>query len=88
MPPKLLLSVIIVSYNTKELLKDCLDSVQLSTEGIESEIFVVDNNSSDNTTALFKANYKWVKLIENKKTDITPKRLAKSTVLSCIFLLS
>ena len=66
MPPKLLLSIIIVSFNTKELLKDCLDSVRLSAEGIESEIFVVDNNSSDNTASLFKTNYKWVKLIENK----------------------
>ncbi|KKR88110.1 MAG: WsbD [Candidatus Curtissbacteria bacterium GW2011_GWA1_41_11] len=66
MQVKLLLSVIIVSYNTKELLKDCLDSIQLSIEGIEGEIFVVDNNSSDNTISLIKAKYKWVKLIENK----------------------
>jgi len=65
-PPKLLLSVIIVSYNTKKLLNDCLDSLRVSIEGIESEIFVVDNNSSDDTISLIKAKYKWVKLIENK----------------------
>ena len=39
------LSIIIVSYNTKELLKNCLDSVIKNTQGVEYEIIVVDNAS-------------------------------------------
>lgn len=43
------LSVIIVNYNTKELLGQCLHSVKAATAGMESEIIVVDNNSADNS---------------------------------------
>lgn len=43
------LSVIIVSYNVCQLLEDCLRSVEKGMEGIEGEIFVVDNASSDQT---------------------------------------
>lgn len=38
-------SVIIVNYNTSELLDNCIDSVQLKTEDVNYEIIVVDNNS-------------------------------------------
>jgi hypothetical protein len=40
-------SVIIVNYNTKLLTKDCINSVFACTEGIEFEIIVVDNASTD-----------------------------------------
>lgn len=60
------LSVIIVSYNTKELLKDCLESIQLSRKGLESETFVVDNNSHDGSASFVKSKFNWVKLIENE----------------------
>lgn len=59
------LSIIIVSFNTKELLKECLDSVKISAKNIESETYVVDNNSSDGSTDLVKDQYEWVNLIEN-----------------------
>jgi GT2 family glycosyltransferase len=43
------LSVIIVSWNTKELLRDCLESVPAACAGLEYEVFVVDNDSTDGT---------------------------------------
>ncbi|MBR1712322.1 MAG: glycosyltransferase family 2 protein [Alloprevotella sp.] len=43
------LSVIIVSYNVKHYLAQCLRSVLRATEGIEAEVFVVDNASEDGT---------------------------------------
>ena len=43
------LSIIIVSYNTHDLLRQCLSAVWDATEGIESEVVVVDNGSSDGT---------------------------------------
>ena len=60
------LSIIIVSYNTKDLLKNCLDSLQKF--GIkQSEIIVVDNASSDESVAMVKKSFSKVKIITNKK---------------------
>lgn len=61
------LSIIIVSYNTKELLNDCLKSLKLATSKLKTEIFVVDNDSYDGTPDMVKKKYPWVKLIDNKK---------------------
>lgn len=61
------LSVIIVSYNTRELLKSCLESVIKASENLDKEIFVVDNNSHDNTVKLVSEKFPKVKLIANKK---------------------
>ena len=61
------LSIIIVSFNTRQLLKDCLDSIGSATNNIKLEIFVVDNNSSDGTAAMIKKDYPKVKLLANKK---------------------
>lgn len=41
------LSIIIVSYNVKSYLEQCLISLQRATEGIEADIYVVDNHSKD-----------------------------------------
>lgn len=60
------LSVIIVNYNVKHFLEQCLHSVQKSGEGIEHEVFVVDNNSVDGSCHLVKEKFPSVKLIENK----------------------
>jgi len=60
------LSIIIVSFNTKQLLTDCLNSIKIVVLSIKSEIFVVDNNSSDETVAMIKRDYPQAKLIVNK----------------------
>lgn len=61
------LSIIIVSYNTKELLADCLQSIESAQKPKETEVFVVDNNSQDKTAEFIKQNFPNVKLITNKK---------------------
>ncbi len=61
------LSIVIVSYNTKELLEDCLKSIQNAIGKIETETFVVDNNSEDGTQKEVKKNFPWVKLIANNQ---------------------
>jgi GT2 family glycosyltransferase len=53
----MILSVVIVSYNVKTFLEQCLRSVLKAAEGIESEIFVVDNNSVDGTEAMLMAKF-------------------------------
>ena len=50
-------SIIIVNYNTISLLTDAVDSVFEKTEGIEYEIIVVDNNSSDNSKNILAEKY-------------------------------
>ena len=61
------LSVIIVNYNVRPYLTACLDSVQRALEGIESEVFVVDNHSDDDSVEVISRDYAWVHLINNKE---------------------
>jgi GT2 family glycosyltransferase len=61
------LSVIVVSYNTKNLLKQCLASVFKYTKGINFEVLVVDNASEDDSAAMIKKDFLQARLIENKK---------------------
>lgn len=62
------LSVVIVSYNTKDLLKDCLESVFSGTslDSIRLEVFVVDNNSSDGSYDMVRNKFPQVRLIGSK----------------------
>ena len=58
-----LLSVIIVSFNTKELLLECVDRIASELENISSEIIVVDNNSDDASLQEVRSAYKDVKTV-------------------------
>jgi len=60
------LSVVIVNYNVKYFLEQCLNSVFESAKHCETEVFVVDNNSVDGSCAMVKSKFPQVKLIENK----------------------
>jgi len=59
------LSVIIVNYNVKYFLEQCLNSVVRASEGISCEIFVVDNNSEDDSCKMVSERFPEVKLIRN-----------------------
>lgn len=59
------LSVVIVSYNVRSYLDQCLQSVVKALEGIDGEVFVVDNASSDDTMAVLPGRYPWVHFIAN-----------------------
>lgn len=59
-------SVIIVNYNTKQLLCECVDSIIKHTKGISYEMIVVDNASCDGSQEAVKTKYPEIKLIENK----------------------
>lgn len=61
------LSVVIVSYNVRSYLEQCLQSAQRALDGIEGEVFVVDNHSTDDSVEVVKCDYAWVKLMENKE---------------------
>lgn len=61
------ISVVIVNYNVKHFLEQCLNSVFASAKHCETEVFVVDNNSVDGSCSMVKEKFPQVKLIENKK---------------------
>lgn len=61
------LSIVIVNYNVKYFIEQCLYSVYNALNGIEAEVFVVDNNSVDGSCAMIKEKFPQVFLIENKK---------------------
>lgn len=61
------LSVIIVSWNTRELLRKCLESIFEFTKDISFEVFVVDNASSDGSAEMVENEFPEVRLIANDK---------------------
>jgi len=60
------LSIVIVSYNVKALLKSCLTSVYNQAKGFSFEVFVVDNASSDGSADMVADEFIKVILIRNK----------------------
>ncbi len=60
------LSVIIVNYNVKYFLEQALQAVFKAMDGLDAEVFVVDNNSSDDSVAMVKDKFPEVILIANK----------------------
>lgn len=66
MPKNILVSIIIVNYNTRELVKNCLSSILKLTEGLTYEVIIVDNASEDDLQDLIAKEFPWVKLINSK----------------------
>ncbi len=62
------ISIIIISYNTRDLIAICLDSIVNINEG-RKEIFVVDNASSDGSVEFIRKHYSDVHLIVNKENQ-------------------
>lgn len=60
-----LVSVVIVSFNTCKILRECLQELQKETASIPSEVFVVDNNSSDGSAEMVAVEFSAVTLIRS-----------------------
>ncbi len=58
------LSIIIVNYNTKDYLRQVLQSIKQSRDNLTKEIIVVDNASTDGSQAMIRHHFNWVKLIQ------------------------
>jgi GT2 family glycosyltransferase len=58
-------SVVIVSYNTKDLLRECLESVCRETREIATEIFVVDNGSRDGSPSMVERLFPQVRVLHS-----------------------
>lgn len=64
------LSIIIVSYNTKQLLDECIASIYSSKINHSYEIIVVDNNSADESVLMLESRYPEVKIIKNNSNNL------------------
>ena len=61
------ISIVIVSYNVSKLLDECLQSVDKALQGIDGEVWVVDNKSSDDTLQMLADKHPAVHVIANKE---------------------
>ena len=59
------ISVIIVNWNTRDLLRRCLDSLVATAGSLAVEVIVVDNDSHDGSQDMLRADYPFVTLIQN-----------------------
>jgi GT2 family glycosyltransferase len=59
-------SIIIVNYKTKKLIRDCLKSLYLYSSDFDLEVIIVDNNSNDNIKDMLSFEFPSVKYIQNK----------------------
>ena len=61
------LSIVIVNYNVRFYLEQCLLSVEKALTGVGGEVFVVDSNSTDDSVSYLRGKFPWVRYIENKE---------------------
>ncbi len=67
------LSVVILNYNVRWFLQQCVDSVVKALHELDAEIIVVDNASPDDSVSMLKAVFPQVRLIENADNAGFPK---------------
>lgn len=61
------LSVVILNYNVRYFVEQCIRSVQTAIRNIDAEIIVIDNNSPDDSCAMLRTLFPEITLIENKE---------------------
>ena len=54
------LAIIILNYNTRDDLRNCLDSLRAAQEGVDVQVVVVDNQSSDGSVAMVREEHAWI----------------------------
>ena len=59
------LTVVIVNYNVKHYVEQCLHSVERAIEGLDAEVVVVDNHSHDDSVTYLQERFPWVNIIAN-----------------------
>ncbi len=58
------LSIVIVNWNTRDLVRDCLRSLPAATAGLSTEVLIVDNGSTDDSVAAISREFPHVRLLE------------------------
>ena len=65
------LGIVIVSYNTRDLLRQCLASVEasLARSQLDAEVVVVENASSDGSAEMVRQRFPWARLVANRRNS-------------------
>jgi GT2 family glycosyltransferase len=63
------LSVVVASYNTKDLLRQCLATLRSACAEVSAEVIVVDNSSEDGTQGMVAAEFPEVRLLANDRNE-------------------
>lgn len=85
------ISVIIISWNTREILRECIEKVPAGCIAMKIEIIVVDNGSNDGTQEMVHAEFPSVVLVENVKNLGFPKAVNQGIEVSrgnCVAILN
>lgn len=65
-PPRPDVSILIVSFNTQRVLRECLESIERESAGLNVEISIVDNDSSDGSPEMIAKDFPAVRLVRSK----------------------
>jgi hypothetical protein len=85
------LSIIIVNWNTRDLLDECIASVYSTIKSTSFDVWVVDNASSDGSVEMVEAKYPQANLIRNERNEgfgRANNRAIKASEAACILLLN
>lgn len=63
----MMVSIIIVTYNSERFIRECIRSIEENVRGCEYEIIVSDNSSKDRTAAIVYKEFRSVRLIRNRR---------------------
>lgn len=61
------LTIVIVNFNTKDFLRDCLSSISRNKDEVRTDIYIVDNASRDESATMVRTEFPDVQLIENRE---------------------
>ena len=56
-------SILIVNWNTRQYLRECLQSIQRTVKGLEIEVIVVENASTDGSAEMVRTEFPWAILV-------------------------
>ncbi len=76
------LSIAVISYNTRDLLLACLQSVSERTTGVDYEVIVVDNASRDGSVEAVRTRFPYVTVIANAENDGFAKACNQAAAVS------
>ena len=66
MPDKPDVSIVITSYNTRDMLKSCIESIYQSIDAVAYEIICLDDSSDDGSADMVRESFPKAQLVENK----------------------